>query len=319
MKNILVTGGNGFIGSILSKRLSEKGYDVSITSRKNQKNISTRVFDPLDNTIPQNIFKNIDVVYHLLALTHDVKGKINSNLYDKINFQVTKNLAIKASNDGVKSFVFLSSTKAMGMEGKNSLIKETNQNPPPDSYGKSKRMAEEFLLKFNEQTKMKIIIIRAPLVYGPGVKGNLKNLLVMMKHPLIPVIRKSNKRSMVSVYSLCEALIFLNDYENLKNIAYIVTDNKEYSIYDICVGIKLCTKNSKYFTIPNWTLYFLGYLGNILNVIFEFPLDISRVRKLMSNEYYENNEIRKIGFNSSSNFYDMLPIIMDCLVDKKNI
>ena len=205
MKNILVTGGNGFIGSILSKRLSEKGYDVSITSRKNQKNISTRVFDPLDNTIPQNIFKNIDVVYHLLALTHDVKGKINSNLYDKINFQVTKNLAIKASNDGVKSFVFLSSTKAMGMEGKNSLIKETNQNPPLIVMV-SQRMAEEFLLKFNEQTKMKIIIIRAPLVYGPGVKGSLKNLLVMMKHPLIPVIRKSNKRSMVSVYSLCEAL-----------------------------------------------------------------------------------------------------------------
>ncbi|MFY9092919.1 NAD-dependent epimerase/dehydratase family protein [Aliarcobacter butzleri] len=187
MKKILITGSNGFIGNYF------------INNYKSKYNIKTFSFLKDDiNTLDCN---TIDIVFHLSALVHQMGGA-SANEYEKINVIQTIELAKKAKESGVKHFVFMSTVKVYGEETNSKYTENTVCNPE-DDYGKSKLKAEQELQKLEDEN-FKISIIRTPIVYGYGVKANIKNLINLVnKVPVLPFGKIKNKRSMVYIGNLC--------------------------------------------------------------------------------------------------------------------
>ncbi|MFW2608271.1 NAD-dependent epimerase/dehydratase family protein [Aliarcobacter butzleri] len=187
MKKLLITGSNGFIGNYF------------INNYKSKYNIETFSFLKDDiNTLDCN---TIDIVFHLSALVHQMGGA-SANEYEKINVTQTIELAKKAKESGVKHFVFMSTVKVYGEETNSKYTENTVCNPE-DDYGKSKLKAEQELQKLEDEN-FKISIIRTPIVYGYGVKANIKNLINLVnKVPVLPFGKIKNKRSMVYIGNLC--------------------------------------------------------------------------------------------------------------------
>ncbi|MFV7790557.1 NAD-dependent epimerase/dehydratase family protein [Aliarcobacter lanthieri] len=184
---LLITGSNGFIGNYFINKYKSK-YDIKTFSF---------VKDDI-NTLDCN---TIDIVFHLSALVHQMGGASTSE-YEKINVVQTLELAKKAKISGVKHFVFMSTVKVYGEET-NSKYTENSICNPEDGYGKSKLKAELELKKLEDEN-FKVSIIRTPIVYGYGVKANIKNLVNLVNKVLIlPFKNMNNKRSMVYIGNLC--------------------------------------------------------------------------------------------------------------------
>lgn len=187
MSKLLITGSNGFMGNYF------------INNYKSKYNIKT--FSFLKDDINNLNCGDIDVVFHLSALVHQMGGA-SANEYERINVIQTIELAKKAKESGVKHFVFMSTVKVYGEETNSKYTENTVCNPE-DDYGKSKLKAEQELQKLEDEN-FKISIIRTPIVYGYGVKANIKNLINLVnKVPVLPFGKIKNKRSMVYIGNLC--------------------------------------------------------------------------------------------------------------------
>ncbi|WP_151950600.1 NAD-dependent epimerase/dehydratase family protein [Aliarcobacter butzleri] len=187
MKRLLITGSNGFIGNYFINKYKNK-YDI-------------KTFSFLKDDINRLDCNSIDIVFHLSALVHQMGGASASE-YEKINVTQTLQLAKKAKESGVKHFVFMSTVKVYGEETNSKYTENTVCNPE-DDYGKSKLKAEQELQKLEDEN-FKISIIRTPIVYGYGVKANIKNLINLVnKVPVLPFGKIKNKRSMVYIGNLC--------------------------------------------------------------------------------------------------------------------
>ncbi len=188
--NILLTGGNGFIGSYFQNNYGDV-YNISTFSFRNDD------INKLD-------LKNIDTIVHLSALVHQMGGA-SKEAYFEINVNNTLELAKKAKKANVKQFVFMSSVKVYGEES-NTPYTETTKCEPQDDYGLSK-LAAENKLKDMEDTNFTISILRTPIVYGYGVKANIANLINLVnKVPILPFSNIQNRRSMVYIGNLCHLL-----------------------------------------------------------------------------------------------------------------
>lgn len=187
MSKLLITGSNGFIGNYFINKYKNK-YDI-------------KTFSFLKDDINRLDCNSIDIVFHLSALVHQMGGASASE-YEKINVTQTLQLAKKAKESGVKHFVFTSTVKVYGEETDNKYSENSICNPE-DEYGKSKLKAEQELQKLEDEN-FKISIIRTPIVYGYGVKANIKNLINLVnKVPVLPFGKIKNKRSMVYIGNLC--------------------------------------------------------------------------------------------------------------------
>ncbi|MCT7610738.1 NAD-dependent epimerase/dehydratase family protein [Aliarcobacter butzleri] len=187
MSKLLITGSNGFIGNYFINKYKNK-YDI-------------KTFSFLKDDINRLDCNSIDIVFHLSALVHQMGGA-SANEYEKINVIQTIELAKKAKESGVKHFVFMSTVKVYGEETNSKYTENTVCNPE-DDYGKSKLKAEQELQKLEDEN-FKISIIRTPIVYGYGVKANIKNLINLVnKVPVLPFGKIKNKRSMVYIGNLC--------------------------------------------------------------------------------------------------------------------
>lgn len=190
MKSIVFTGSRGFIGGYFTENYSSK-YTIQKFSFLNDN------FTLLD-------LQGINVVVHLSALVHQMGGASDAE-YEKVNVTQTLDLAKKAKESGVGQFVFMSTVKVYGEET-NSIYTESSVCIPQDEYGKSKLKAENELLKLEDES-FKISIIRTPIVYGYGVKANIKNLVNLVnKVPILPFGGIENKRSIVYVGNLCHLM-----------------------------------------------------------------------------------------------------------------
>lgn len=181
MKNILLTGANGFIGSYFKKKYSAK-YNI-------------KTFSFLNDDFNALSLLDCDTVIHLSALVHQMNGADETE-YEKINVVQTTTLAKKAKECGVKHFIFMSTVKVYGEESRIAYT-EQSECKPIDYYGKSKLKAE-FALKELEDEHFKISIIRTPIVYGYGVKANMRSLIHLVKKvPILPFGEINNRRSFV--------------------------------------------------------------------------------------------------------------------------
>jgi UDP-glucose 4-epimerase len=214
--NILLTGANGFLGSYFINNYSDK-YNIQTFSFLNDN------FDDLD-------LNGVDTVVHLSALVHQMGGASYEE-YEKVNVAQTLELAKKAKENGVKHFIFMSSVKVYGEET-NVAYTESSECKPEDEYGKSKLKAENELQKL-ESDDFKVSIIRTPIVYGYGVKANIKNLVsLVQKVPILPFGNIQNKRSMVYIGNLCHLIDVI--IQKQINGVFLASDDKAISTTKLC-------------------------------------------------------------------------------------
>ncbi|MFW5804567.1 MAG: NAD-dependent epimerase/dehydratase family protein [bacterium] len=192
MKNLLITGSSGFVGSYFIEKYSSSYNWFPVSLRKTK--------------IENIVFNDIDVVVHLGALVHQMKGAPEEQ-YFTINRDLTESFALEAKKKGVEHFIFMSTSKVYGESNDiNSQWDEQTGCKPIDPYGKSKLEAENSLLKLVDSS-FKVSIIRTPIVYGPGVKGNIKSLIkIAKKMPVLPLGGINNHRTMVYVLNLCQLI-----------------------------------------------------------------------------------------------------------------
>jgi len=187
MKNILITGSSGFLGTYFINKYSNS-YDINIFSFLNDK------LEKLD-------LNTTSVIIHLSALVHQMGGATKEE-YERVNVMQTLELAKKAKKSGVEHFIFMSSIKVYGEES-TGIYSELSECHPQDEYGLSKLNAELELHKL-EDDSFKVSIVRTPIVYGYGVKANIKNLISLVtKVSVLPFGNINNKRSMVYIGNLC--------------------------------------------------------------------------------------------------------------------
>ncbi|SJZ57600.1 UDP-glucose 4-epimerase [Cetobacterium ceti] len=219
-KTLMITGASGFIGSNFIKRYEKEYNIVSVCLIKNR---------------PEDLdFTGIDTILHLAALVHQMKGAPEEK-YFEINTRLTERLAKKAKEDGVKHFVFYSTVKVYGYDGDlenhDFVLTENSPCNPNDPYGASKYEAEK-ILKNLENENFKISIIRPPLVYGEGVKGNMLSLIKLVnKCPILPFDYDNNRRTMVGIENLLYMTKLIIDKK--ANGIYIGSDLKDVSIKNI--------------------------------------------------------------------------------------
>lgn len=184
---LLITGSNGFIGKYFIKKYQNK--------------FTIQTFSFVRDELEQLELNGVSTVFHLSALVHQMDGASKEE-YERINVTQTLELAQKAKAAGVKQFIFMSTVKVYGEET-NVPYTEKTECIPQDNYGNSKLKAEKLLQKLEDET-FTVSIIRTPIVYGYGVKANIKNLVnLVQKVPCLPFGSIENKRSMVYIGNLC--------------------------------------------------------------------------------------------------------------------
>ena len=196
MKKILITGANSYVGTSLEKWLGRYPDKYSIDTA-----------DMKDDSWKEKDFSEYDVVFHVAGIAHIKETKENAVLYYKVNCDLAYETAQKAKDDGVKQFVFLSSMSVYGIE--NGVIDRNSSFNPKSNYGKSKLQAEKWIVSL-EDGSYKIAILRPPMIYGKGCKGNYPRLVkFVLKVPFFPNVE--NKRSMIYIDNFCEFVRALID------------------------------------------------------------------------------------------------------------
>lgn len=234
-KNILLTGATGFIGGELVRTLGNSGnIDLSLLGRKKAPVTAVKQYiQQLSSS--QNYLAALegkDTLIHLAALP-DNNASVDTA--KEINVAVPATLAKQAKESSVKRFIFLSSVKAMGESTPpNSPYKNSSEYSPEDLYGESKRDAELALKKELAGSGTELVIIRPPLVYGPGVKGNFKALMGLAKKNLpLPFGSVENKRSMVSLDNLVSLIVTCVKHPEPLNDTFLVSDDHDVSTNEL--------------------------------------------------------------------------------------
>jgi UDP-glucose 4-epimerase len=241
---ILVTGANGFVGGALLDRLvaERESYDV-IASVRGECNLKTVFYQQvqigdLSSFTDWSIALNqVDVVVHCAARVHIMKDDSKDPLkaYREVNFYGTLNLARQAALAGVRRFLFISSIKVNGEETQPGKPFTADELPSPlDPYGVSKFEAEEGLRTIEEETGMEVVIVRPPLVYGPGVKANFASMLRLVELGIpIPLGSIHNARSMVALDNLTDFLVTCINHPAAAGQTFLVSDGEDVSTTDL--------------------------------------------------------------------------------------
>ncbi|MBT5935906.1 NAD-dependent epimerase/dehydratase family protein [Sulfurimonas sp.] len=209
--SLLITGANGFVAGYFLKKYSRKYKIIRFSFRNDD-------LAGLDLTL-------VDTIIHLSALVHQMGGASKEE-YEKVNVTQTLDLAKKAKESGVEHFIFMSSVKVFGEES-DGVYNEQTECHPQDEYGVSKLNAELELTKL-EDDSFRVSIIRTPIVYGHGVKANIKNLVSLVnKVSILPFADIENKRSMVYIGNLCHLVDMI--IEKKESGIFLASDDEAIS------------------------------------------------------------------------------------------
>ena len=243
--NIAITGTNGFIAKHLAESLKAK--KINVIKIKRQKDHSGRSGNKfLLTSHGKNYLKNVDIVIHCAARVHQLneREELVENNYKESNVDSTKILAKHAIKSGIKKFIFLSSIKVNGEETKdNKSFNENSKVNPLDNYAKSKYEAERELILLKKY--LNVVIIRPPLVYGPGVGANFKKIISAVNKELpLPFKNLKNKRSFIYINNLNSFIYECCINKNANNKIFTVSDNYDLSTSELIEKLKFHMKKN---------------------------------------------------------------------------
>lgn len=253
---VLVTGANGFVGSALCPYLAALGHTVIPAVRRQSGIASEVVVHGAESW--KAALKGCDSVIHLAARAHVMQDQEQDLLqaFRASNVDTTIELAKRAVEAGVRRFVFMSTIKVNGEEtAPGSSFSPDDPVAPKDPYAISKWEAEQELSEIAKSTGLEVVIIRPPLVYGPGVKGNFAALIKWVKNGIpLPLGAIRNRRSMMALDNLVNFTALCADIDaspNAKGQVFLVSDGEDVSTAELLRKVaKAFRRNSRLFRVP---------------------------------------------------------------------
>lgn len=303
---MLVTGANGFVGSALCAALKNKGHAVRAALRDPAEfaidGCEIARVPALDaNTDWRDALSGVATVIHLAARVHVMRDDASDPLeaFRRVNVAGTERLARSAAASGVKRLVFVSSIKVNGevtgiadsterrvlsAEGRR-VFREDDIPSPQDPYGISKWEAEQALHRIAKETGLEVVIVRPPLVYGAGVKGNFAQMLkVLAKGIPLPLASVRNLRSLVYVGNLADALILCATHPAAAGQTYLVSDGEDISTPGLLRRLgESMGHPARLFPCPLTLLEAAGWLigksGQVERLIGSLQIDSGKIRR----------------------------------------
>jgi len=292
MKRVLVTGANGFIGTNLCKKLMGENFRVLGAVRSGKASLlpegveATHIESIDGDTDWKNTLEGVNTVVHLAARVHVMKDSASDPFSEcrKVNVMGSERLALAAAQYGVKRFIFISSVKVNGEENVRAY-KESDAPAPRDSYGISKMQAEKRIKEITADSDMDFVILRPPLVFGPGVKANfLKLIKTVDKGTPLPLASVQNRRSLIYIENLIHAIITCIQHPNAGDQTYFVSDDEDVSTSELIQKIaSALNKSARLFPFPQLLLFILGRLIGkgpaVDRLIGSLTVDISKIKQ----------------------------------------
>ena len=270
---IVITGGTGFVGKNLQYFLKTSNSVESMSVRR------------LNN---QQFEINTDALIHLAGKAHDLKNTLNPQEYYEVNTDLTKNIFDLFLASDAKVFITLSSVKAVA-DSTDEILSEDFIPNPSTHYGKSKRLAEEYILT-NLPKDKRVYILRPCMIHGEGNKGNLTLLYSFVKKGIpYPLGAYDNKRSFLSIDNLCFVIKELIERNDIPSGIYHVADDESVSTKDLIKLISdVINKKILIWKIPKFIINFIAKIGDYLLL----PLNTERLMKMTENYVVSNQKIK---------------------------
>lgn len=294
---ILITGANGFVGRALCQRMIGQGFSIRGTVRSDNgiamlpagiEAVNTDSIGP--NTDWSKALTGVDIIVHLAARAHVMQDTSTDPLaaFREVNVDGTRRLMQMATVAGVQRFVFLSSVGVNGYLTHNRPFTEEDDPHPYNPYTVSKYEAEQVLRSIALESRTEVIIIRSPLVYGPGNPGNFLRLLRLVDQgwPL-PFASVTNRRSMIYLGNLVDAIITCCVHPNARGETFLVSDGEDVSTPELIRMIAHAMhKKAKLFPSPQSLLSIIGTLtgkkAELDKLLGSLCIDSSKIRKVLN-------------------------------------
>src|ERR1700730_7919956 len=277
-EKILITGASGFVGRALCRQLEVKGHSLKRVLRKPSPHSQSPTYSSEEFIIPdlnavvhwRAAMEDVDVVFHLAARVHVMKENHPNaaSLYQETNCEGTRKLGQAAADAGVRRFIFVSTVKVHGeknlrnQKGEPIPFSETQPPNPADPYAQSKWDAEKGLHEISRRSGMEIVILRPPLIYGPGVGGNFLKLLGLLdKKVPLPLKSVHSRRSILYVGNLVDALVTTIYNQRASERTFLISDGYAPTIPELLEKLaRSLNKKPRLFRVP---VPFLRWVGSL--------------------------------------------------------
>jgi nucleoside-diphosphate-sugar epimerase len=293
-RSILLTGATGFVGRALAARLVADGWCVRPATRRRGQLADAAVVGNIDgHTDWRAALDGVETVIHLAARVHVMRDAARDPLaeFRRVNVEGTLNLARQAAQAGARRFVFMSTLKVNGeATPATAPFTEDAAPAPQDAYAISKFEAEQGLLKLAETTEMTVVIIRPPLVYGPGVKGNFAAMASWLRRGLpLPLGAVANRRSLIALDNLVDFVALCADSEKsprAANKVFLIADGEDVSTPELLRRVaRAYDVKARLLSVPPVWLYagarLLGKSALAERLLGSLTVDVSRARELL--------------------------------------
>lgn len=296
--SILITGATGFVGSALAQHLHQQGHTLTAAVRRITDSLPSRVQQtPIGDLLPNAdwipALNDVDTIIHLAARVHVMHDTATDPLteFRRTNTAATLNLAQQAATAGVRRLIYLSSIKVNGEtteSGQPFMTEETSSSGAAlDPYGQSKQEAEQGLRLVAQQTGLEVVIIRPPLVYGVGVKGNFQSMMNWLHKGIpLPLGKIYNQRSLVALGNLVDLITICINHPAAANQTFLVSDGEDLSTTELLQRLsRALGKPDRLLPIPQgWletALTLVGKRAIAQRLCGNLQVDISKTRDLL--------------------------------------
>ncbi len=294
MLKTLVTGANGFVGQAVCTALAKRGHEVKAAVRTTDRcrvlaKSETPVIADIE-TSPPDVWRaglhSVDILIHLAAHVHQRKTKTDQNRYQKVNNQGTAHLCRLAVDCGVRRIIFLSSLKVNGETATDPLLEKSAVNPQ-DPYAQSKWEAEKHIQGITRGSTTDFVIIRPPLVYGPRVRANFLSLLKVVSADIpLPLGSLHNRRSMIYVGNLADAVVAAAEHPHAAGQVFMVSDGQDLTVTEMIETIAVAMgQKPRLFPFPvGWLhgpLRMFGKGAVVDKISRPLTVDSSKIRNML--------------------------------------